>query len=120
MVKNKVAAPFKIAEFEVIYGKGISRAGELLDLGEAADLVKRSGSWYSYGGERLGQGRENARRFLEEHPEVAEQMYGKLRFELGLSEAEPAAETGEAAEPAEAAPDDDAPKGRAKAKAASA
>ncbi len=86
VVKNKVAAPFRMAEFEVIYGKGISRAGELLDLGEVAGVVQRSGSWYSYGDERLGQGRENARKFLEENADIADAIDAKLRVEYDLVE----------------------------------
>jgi recombination protein RecA len=93
VVKNKVAAPFRMAEFEIIYGKGISHAGELLDLGEEAGVVQRSGSWYSYEGDRLGQGREKARRFLEENLDVAEVIDAKLRVEYGLI-APPAAVAG--------------------------
>ena len=84
VVKNKVAAPFRMAEFEIIYGKGISRAGELLDLGELAGIVQRSGSWYSYDGDRLGQGRENSRKFLDENLDIADVIDGKLRVEYGL------------------------------------
>ncbi len=84
VVKNKVAAPFRMAEFEIIYGKGISRAGELLDLGELAGIVQRSGSWYSYDGDRLGQGRENSRKFLDENLDVADVIDAKLRVEYGL------------------------------------
>jgi recombination protein RecA len=107
VVKNKVAAPFRMAEFEIIYGTGISRAGELLDMGEAAGIVSRSGSWYSYGDDRLGQGRENSRKFLDENSDVAEAIEEKLRIELGLTEAEvtgeePPAEEKEDAEPAKA------------------
>ena len=84
VVKNKVAAPFRMAEFEIIYGSGISHAGELLDFGEAAGIVQRSGSWYSCDGERLGQGRENARTFLGENPDIAGAIDAKLREEHGL------------------------------------
>ncbi|MFQ5744281.1 MAG: recombinase RecA [Acidobacteriota bacterium] len=84
VVKNKVAAPFRMAEFEIIYGKGISREGELLDMGEAEGIVQRSGAWYSMAGERLGQGRENARRFLEENPDIASEIENKLRRAYGL------------------------------------
>ena len=73
-----------MAEFEIIYGKGISRAGELLDLGELAGIVQRSGSWYSYDGDRLGQGRENSRKFLNENLDVADVIDAKLRVEYGL------------------------------------
>ncbi len=112
VVKNKVAAPFRVAEFEVIYGKGISRAGELLDLGESNGIVQRSGSWYSYGDDRLGQGRENARRFLEENPDVADAIYAKLRVALGLVK-----EPTEAAPEAESPPDESAPPAKSKAAA---
>jgi recombination protein RecA len=98
VVKNKVAAPFRMAEFEIIYGKGISLVGELLDLGEAADIVQRSGSWYSYDGERLGQGRENARAFLEENADVAADIHAKLRIAHGLDKPQPAAEATAAGE----------------------
>ena len=104
VVKNKVAAPFRMAEFEVIYGKGISHAGELLDLGETAGIVQRSGSWYSYDGERLGQGRENARRFLEENTDIAAAINTKLRIDLGLDEPEATAPEPEAAEAPEPEP----------------
>src|SRR5207342_1806202 len=71
VVKNKVAPPFREAEFEIMYGMGISRNGELIDIGVAQGLVEKSGSWYSYGGERIGQGKENARTFLDTHPDIA-------------------------------------------------
>jgi recombination protein RecA len=110
VVKNKVAAPFRLAEFEIIYGTGISKTGELLDLGEAEKIVDRSGSWYSYDGERLGQGRENARRFLEENPEIAGQIEARLRERFGLTK--PAlAEAGPDA--GDEAGDDAASKGKA-------
>src|SRR6202000_2777963 len=70
IVKNKVAAPFREAEFDIIYGEGISREGDLLDLGVTQNIVEKSGAWYSYAGERIGQGRENVRSFLKEHPEI--------------------------------------------------
>jgi recombination protein RecA len=79
VVKNKVAAPFRFAEFDILYGEGISRVGELLDLGLEQRLLTKSGTWLSYGETRLGQGRENARAFLKEHPEVATEIEGKLR-----------------------------------------
>ena len=103
VVKNKVAAPFRMAEFEVIYGKGISRAGELIDLGEEEGLVQKSGAWYSLGDERLGQGRENARRFFEEHPEIADEVERSLRQAYGLPP------KGELPRPAEVAEEDEAP-----------
>ena len=79
VVKNKVAPPFKQAEFEILYGFGISREGELIDLGVANGIVEKSGSWYSYGGDRVGQGKENARQFLKDNPDVAEDIERKLR-----------------------------------------
>jgi recombination protein RecA len=82
VVKNKVAPPFREAEFEIMYGAGISRSGELIDIGVAQGLVEKSGSWYSYNGERIGQGKENARNFIESHPEIAKDIDSKLREKL--------------------------------------
>ncbi|HEY6642263.1 recombinase RecA [Povalibacter sp.] len=82
VVKNKVAPPFREAEFEIMYGAGISRNGELIDIGVANGLVEKSGSWYSYNGERIGQGKENARNFLEQHPDIAKHIDAKLREKL--------------------------------------
>ena len=82
VVKNKVAPPFREAEFEIMYGAGISRNGEIIDIGVLQGLVEKSGSWYSYNGERIGQGKENARTFLEQHPEIAQEIDGKLREKL--------------------------------------
>ena len=79
VVKNKVAPPFKQAEFEILYGEGISRLGELIDLGVQHDIVNKAGSWYSYGDDRIGQGKENAREFLKEHPEMADEIERKVR-----------------------------------------
>ncbi|MCZ6700169.1 MAG: recombinase RecA [bacterium] len=84
VVKNKVAPPFREAEFDIMYGKGISKEGDLLDLAVAADLISRSGSWFTYGEERIGQGRENVKRFLAEHPDVAGDLMSKVRDSLGL------------------------------------
>src|SRR5690349_13339558 len=84
VVKNKVAAPFRQAEFEVEYGKGISREGELLDFGIENDLVQKSGSFFSYGETRLGQGRSNAKQFLLENPEIATEIEAKIRAALGI------------------------------------
>jgi recombination protein RecA len=84
VVKNKVAPPFREAEFDVMYGEGISREGDLLDLGVERKVVEKSGTWFAYGSERLGQGRENAKAFLKQHPEVAAAIEQKLRRELGL------------------------------------
>ncbi|HVV45909.1 MAG TPA: recombinase RecA [Bryobacteraceae bacterium] len=85
VVKNKVASPFREAEFDILYGEGASREGDLLDLGVANNLVEKSGSWFSYKGERIGQGRDNARVFLKEHPETAQKLDTELRDRLGLS-----------------------------------
>jgi len=82
VVKNKVAPPFREAEFEIMYGAGISRMGEVIDIGVLQGLVEKSGSWYSYNGERIGQGKENARNFLQEHPEIAQDIESKLRVKL--------------------------------------
>ncbi|HEX7113602.1 MAG TPA: recombinase RecA [Steroidobacter sp.] len=82
VVKNKVAPPFREAEFEIMYGAGISRTGEIIDLGVAHGFVEKSGSWFSYNGERIGQGKENARTFLEQHPEIAQDIESKLREKL--------------------------------------
>ncbi len=84
VVKNKVAAPFRQAEFDIDYGEGISRPGELVDLGVEHNEVLKSGAWYSYGDIRLGQGRENAKTFLRENPDLADEIYAKLRQALGM------------------------------------
>jgi recombination protein RecA len=82
VVKNKVAPPFREAEFEILYGAGISRNGEVIDIGVAQGFVEKSGSWFSYNGERIGQGKENARTFLDQHPEIAREIEGKIREKL--------------------------------------
>ncbi|MEM9305023.1 MAG: recombinase RecA [Pseudomonadota bacterium] len=79
VVKNKVAPPFRQAEFEVLYGEGVSREGEIIDLGVAHNIVDKAGAWYSYQGERIGQGKENVRTYLKEHPEMREEIDGKIR-----------------------------------------
>jgi recombination protein RecA len=84
VVKNKTAPPFKQAEFDIMYGKGISREGSLLDIGVDLGLVKKSGAWYTYDGEQLGQGRENAKLFLLEHPEVMVEISERIRSQLGI------------------------------------
>jgi recombination protein RecA len=85
VVKNKVAPPFREAEFDIMYGEGISRLGSLIDLGVAHKVVEKSGAWYAYGTERIGQGRENAKRFLQENAAMAEEIETKLRVALGLT-----------------------------------
>ncbi len=84
IVKNKLAPPFKEVEFDMYFGEGISREAELIDLGVAMDVIEKSGSWYSYKGERLGQGRENVRKYLKEHPELAKEIETKIRELAGL------------------------------------
>jgi recombination protein RecA len=93
VVKNKVASPFRQAEFDINYGEGISREGELLDMGMEAKIVEKSGAWLSYGDLRIGQGRENAKQFLKENPELATEIEMKLRRSLGLLPPEPADKT---------------------------
>jgi recombination protein RecA len=84
VVKNKIAAPFREAEFDIVYGEGISKEGDLVDLGVAQNLVEKSGSWYSYKGERIGQGRENARQFLKDNADIRVELDATLRKTLGL------------------------------------
>jgi recombination protein RecA len=84
VVKNKVAPPFKQVEFDIMYGEGISKMGELLDLGVKAGVVEKSGAWFSYGDERMGQGRENSKNFLRENPKVAWEIEDKIRAAHGL------------------------------------
>jgi recombination protein RecA len=90
VVKNKLAPPFREAEFDIMYGEGISREGDLLDQGVERKIVEKSGTWFSYGGERLGQGRENAKTFLKQNPEMTNAIEQKLRKEMGLTSTEPA------------------------------
>ncbi|MBI2689237.1 MAG: recombinase RecA [Acidobacteria bacterium] len=93
VVKNKVAAPFREAEFDIMYGEGISKEGDLIDLGVAHNLVEKSGSWYSFQGERIGQGRENAKQFLKDNPDIAAAVDLNLRVKLGLPAGEVEDET---------------------------
>jgi recombination protein RecA len=85
VVKNKVAPPFREAEFDIVYGEGISRAGSLIDLGTQQKIIEKSGAWYAYNGERIGQGRDNAKRFLLENPAIAAEVEAKLREALGIA-----------------------------------
>jgi recombination protein RecA len=87
VVKNKVAPPFKEAEFDILYGTGISREGELIDIGSEWNIVEKSGAWYAVDGERIGQGRENAKEFLRDHPEIARQIEDKVRARAGIAPA---------------------------------
>ena len=84
VVKNKVAPPFKVVEFDIMYGEGVSKVGELIDLGDKAGVVEKSGSWFSYDGQRIGQGRENAKKYLRENPEVAQAIEQKVRENAGI------------------------------------
>src|ERR687884_230869 len=88
VVKNKVAPPFREAEFDVMYGEGVSRTGDLLDLAVDKRIVEKSGAWFAYGGERLGQGRENAKQFLKDNPDICKTIEDRVRRELGLARAE--------------------------------
>ena len=87
IVKNKIAPPFKEAEFDIMYGEGISREGDIVDLGVTCNIVDKSGAWFSYSGERIGQGRENAKQFLKEHPETCQSIEEKILQHFGLGEA---------------------------------
>ena len=84
VVKNKVAPPFKQAEFDILYGEGVSREGEIIDLGVVAKVVDKSGAWYAYNGEKIGQGKDNAREFLKENPDLAREIENKVRASLGV------------------------------------
>ena len=84
VVKNKVAPPFKVVEFDIMYGEGVSKTGELIDLGEKAGVVEKSGSWFSYDGQRIGQGRENAKAFLKKNPDMASKIEAAIRQNAGL------------------------------------
>jgi recombination protein RecA len=112
VVKNKVAAPFREAEFDIVYNEGISREGELIDFGVEKGVIEKSGTWFSFGTERIGQGRENARLFLREHADVRAQLEAKLLPQLGLRV------IGTPAAAAAAAPPTPAPNGTAPAKPA--
>jgi len=98
VVKNKVAPPFREAEFDILYGSGISKEGELVDMAAEHNIVEKLGAWYSYGGERIGQGRENARDFLKANPMMASEIEAKLRAKLAVKpvvESNPSPETSE-------------------------
>ena len=97
IVKNKIAPPFREAEFDIMFGKGISREGDILDLAAGIDIVKKSGAWYAYEGEKIGQGRENAKAYLTTHPELMEELDRKVRAHYHLGETEE--ESGAAQEP---------------------
>ncbi|MBW4094520.1 MAG: recombinase RecA, partial [Acidobacteria bacterium] len=96
IVKNKMAPPFKIAEFDIIYGQGISREGGIIDMGVEHGLIKKSGSWFTYDGDQLGQGMENSRRFLRDNPELAEELERLIKEKLGVGVIKPATEESKA------------------------
>jgi recombination protein RecA len=98
VVKNKVAPPFKQCEFDILYNEGISHEGEIIDLGVAANVVEKSGAWYSYKKDRIGQGRDNARQFLKDNPAIADEIEGRIRESMGLGHDGSAAAVGEVAE----------------------
>jgi recombination protein RecA len=83
-VKNKVSPPFREALFDILYGEGISREGEIIELGVNHRIIEKSGAWYGYGGERIGQGKDNAREFLKEHPDTATEIEAKIRAAVGV------------------------------------
>jgi recombination protein RecA len=85
VVKNKVAPPFRTAEFDILYGEGISRQGEIIELGVLHRIVEKSGAWYAYKGDKIGQGKDNAREFLREHPEIAAEIEQRIREVVGVS-----------------------------------
>jgi recombination protein RecA len=102
VVKNKVAPPFRQATFEILYGEGVSREGEIIELGVAQGLIEKSGAWYSYNGDRIGQGRENVRNFLKENPDTARHIEAQIRAALIPDEAAPADDTAEQAQDSDA------------------
>ena len=106
VVKNKVSPPFKTAEFDILYGEGISREGEVIDLGVTAKVVEKSGSWYAYGGEKIGQGKDNAREFLRENAELAREIENKIRDSLGVALLPAAVNGGKAGKAATVADDE--------------
>ena len=84
VVKNKVAPPFRVADFDILYGEGISREGEIIELGVVHKIIDKSGAWYTYGKDRIGQGKDNARDYLKQHPELAEEVEAKVRAAVGI------------------------------------
>ncbi len=116
VVKNKIAPPFKEAEFDIMFGAGISREGDILDLAADIDVVMKSGAWYNYEGNKIGQGRENAKQYLREHPEVLQEISAKVRAHYGFDGAKPA-EAGEGAEETAGAAGTDKPASKESSKA---
>jgi recombination protein RecA len=98
VVKNKVAPPFRVADFDILYGEGISRLGEVIEMGVTAKLIDKSGAWYAYKGEKIGQGKDNAREYLREHPEVAQEIEAKIRAISGIKVADKTADATELAD----------------------
>ena len=91
VVKNKVAPPFKTADFEIIYGEGVSKLGEVIDIATKQDIIEKSGSWYAYKGNKIGQGKENVKAYLKENPKVAEELEALVRTKLGIARGKKAA-----------------------------
>lgn len=89
VVKNKIAPPFKEAEFDIMFGEGISAVGDILDLAASENIVVKSGAWYAYDGSKIGQGRENAKQYLKDNPEICKEIENKVRLHFGLQGAEP-------------------------------
>jgi recombination protein RecA len=91
-VKNKVAPPFKVVEFDIMYGRGISKAGEIIDLGVELNVVQKSGSWFSYGGNKLGQGRDAVKQLIEDNPELMDELERKIKEKISKDETKPVLE----------------------------
>src|SRR5213079_860754 len=106
VVKNKLAPPFKQAEFDIMYGEGISREGSIIDVGVDAGLVRKAGAWYTYEGDQLGQGKENARQFLKDNPDLADELEKKVKEKLGIGARVDEPIGGPAGEPTVALTDD--------------
>jgi recombination protein RecA len=112
VVKNKMAAPFREVEFDILYGQGISRSGEAVDMGADANIIQKSGAWFSMDGERIGQGRDNARTYLEEHPALMDKVVSKVMEHNGLKRGGPAGDVAAGTSVAPAAAKPAAPEGK--------
>jgi recombination protein RecA len=112
VVKNKMAAPFREVEFDILYGQGISRSGEAVDMGSDANIIQKSGAWFSMDGERIGQGRDNARTYLEEHPALMDKVVSKVMEHNGLKRGGPAGDVAAGTSVAPAAAKPAAPEGK--------
>ena len=110
VVKNKMAPPFREVEFDILYGQGISRSGDVIDLASDLNLVEKSGAWYSFGGERIGQGRENAKAYLDQHPEVMDKLEGLILAKHGIKRSPAGAANGTANGTASGSEVDEKPK----------